>query len=878
MRDDLYFFGEKYRTCQEWIHIAEAAKILVFLDVLKLAFETHFFASKVGYLDAFIVVHLSWSITGIFFALLGFCRENHYCFWPYLGLKVTECVCCLICLLTIMILGMLGSFGNAILKRIVRWKYRRIEDFDAFAFALFLFVIIAVLLVWNAYVLDIVFRCQRYFRKKAMVVYLRERREIMSFLTSSTSTFLAVRIEAFMSDTEKNGSSKTSAKEEENKAVGAKAAAATPQEAARDEAPSSAAKGAQKKARQFDFGAMFAATLEGAKVRNAESQMREADYDADEADEVARKAIESVSIPADAARGASDDDDEVGPALPPGMKAPAADEDDDDLGPSLPPGFVPDDSVQVNKEAEGAEEEFDEPVTVYSLIPAACEATVKHYKPITAIAFDLQGSKFAIGGYSYMVQLYEFMKMDSAMKAFREVQPAECHVINDLAYSSNGETLLIASGNAQLKLLDRQGKQWSETVRGDQYLVDVSNTKGHTAAVNACCWHPLVKAEFLTCSDDGTLRIWSTDDYKEITRVINAQRKVIKTKNASGKKAIPTTCCYSRDGKLIAAGCDDGSIQIWKHGKIFVNTAYLNRKAHNGPITGLQFSPNGERILSRSLDDTLKMFELKNFKEPLHVAEGLDCIFATTDCGFSPHGEFVYTGTSIRSKAGESGSLLFFDPESFDLLYKINYPSQSCIRISWQPKINQILVGLSDGTCKIYYDPAHSQRGAIICAGRPVRRARQQEVVREEMILSPLTLEMFQPRGEEGEEKEVTEWRIKKFLRMQSNKQRPQFRKPAEMPMSGPSAGGRIAKSGGTLHSYIAKQLGTIRNKDFIEDEDIRASILKHAEEAEKNPEYITKAYAKTQPVPIFQETTTAPEEEEVDESLQPVFKQPRLG
>ena len=56
------------------------------------------------------------------------------------------------------------------------------SDFDAFAFALFLFVIIAVLLVWNAYVLDIVFRCQRYFRRKAMVVYLIERHEIMSFL------------------------------------------------------------------------------------------------------------------------------------------------------------------------------------------------------------------------------------------------------------------------------------------------------------------------------------------------------------------------------------------------------------------------------------------------------------------------------------------------------------------------------------------------------------------------------------------------------------------------------------------------------------------------------------------------------------------------
>jgi WD40 repeat protein len=30
-----------------------------------------------------------------------------------------------------------------------------------------------------------------------------------------------------------------------------------------------------------------------------------------------------------------------------------------------------------------------------------------------------------------------------------------------------------------------------------------------------------------------------------------------------GKKVIPTTCTYSRDGSLIAAACQNGSIQIW---------------------------------------------------------------------------------------------------------------------------------------------------------------------------------------------------------------------------------------------------------------------------------------------------------------------------
>ncbi|KIH50124.1 hypothetical protein ANCDUO_19800 [Ancylostoma duodenale] len=165
----------------------------------------------------------------------------------------------------------------------------------------------------------------------------------------------------------------------------------------------------------------------------------------------------------------------------------------------------------------------------------------------------------------------------------------------------------------------------------------------------------------------------------------------------------------------------------------------------------------------------------------------------------------------------------------------------------------------------------------MTCISKPIRRNRASEFVREEMILSPLTLEMFQPRGEEGEEKEVTGFRLKKYLRMRDNQQRPQFRKPADVPI-GRSANGRVVASGGSLHSYVAQQIGTMKNKTFMEDTDVRTSILRHAEEAAKNPIYVDLAYKKTQPKPIFQEKTTAPEEEEPDTELQPVFKMPRLN
>jgi len=37
-----------------------------------------------------------------------------------------------------------------------------------------------------------------------------------------------------------------------------------------------------------------------------------------------------------------------------------------------------------------------------------------------------------------------------------------------------------------------------------------------------------------------------------------------------GRRAIPTTCTYSQEGRWIAAACQDGSIQIWDHNKLFV--------------------------------------------------------------------------------------------------------------------------------------------------------------------------------------------------------------------------------------------------------------------------------------------------------------------
>ncbi|MFH4980833.1 hypothetical protein AB6A40_007542 [Gnathostoma spinigerum] len=509
-------------------------------------------------------------------------------------------------------------------------------------------------------------------------------------------------------------------------------------------------KNAEKKARKFSFDEIFKETYANARLRaSAKEVARENVSDNPKGSCVAEElGAMSVQSKRSVERNVHHESElEVHSEVTSKI---AVDDAVDDFAVPLPPGFTVDKNTQSPEETsqlqlerkndgdEGDEfDDFGEGIPVVHLIPAACEAILKHgKKPVSALAFDQQGTGFTTGGYDYIVNLFDFQQMDVSLRPSRELIPCESHVINCLSWSSNGERLLIASGHAQIRILDRQGKQFAETVRGDQYLVDLSNTKGHTGSVNACCWHPLNKKEFMSCSDDGTLRIWSLDDFKEITRCINKQRKVIKTKNAGGKKAIPTTCAFSRDGKWLAAGCNDGSIQIWKYGSLYVNTTYLNRTAHKGPVTSVQFSANSEKILSRSLDGTMKLWNLKNFKKPELVVENLLTEYSNTDCGFSPHGELVFTGTAENVEDNTDGSLLFYDASNFELVYRINYPNLSCTKIAWHPKINQILVGLSDGSLRLYYDLTSSIRGALLCVTRPLRRARQKEVVREEMILS----------------------------------------------------------------------------------------------------------------------------------------------
>lgn len=469
-----------------------------------------------------------------------------------------------------------------------------------------------------------------------------------------------------------------------------------------------------------------------------------------------------------------------------------------------------------------------------ALMPVSSNLSLTHgSKAVVGLAVDPAGARLASGSVDYDVKFWDFAGMDCTFQSFRTMTPCGNYPIKTLQYSSTGDAVLIVSGMSQAKVLDRDGHELMECVKGDQYVADMARTKGHTAPLTSGCWHPKLKDEFLTASEDSTCRLW---DVKKAFH----HKNIIKCRAQNGLKTVPTACAFSRDGNLIACACMDGSIQMWDHRKMFVNTALLLRNAHQGgtETSCIAFSYLGNWIATRGCDDTLKLWDIRAFKKPISTVSDLFSRYASTDCMFSPDDSLIVTGQS-KKREETHGKLSFYSRNNLEKVEEIAVSDSHVVKALWHPKLQQIFVGTGDGVVKIYYDETKSIRGAKLCAFKTRKKTKQIEVVAAQQIITPHALPMFRQEKPKSIRKKMEKERLDPV-----KSHRP------DLPIKS-GQGGRVAASGSTLSSYVIRNLGL--SKKIEDDQDPREAILRYAKDAAENPYWIAPAYSKTQPTTIFQ-------------------------
>ncbi|GAA6046900.1 hypothetical protein JCM3770_003419 [Rhodotorula araucariae] len=495
-------------------------------------------------------------------------------------------------------------------------------------------------------------------------------------------------------------------------------------------------------------------------------------------------------------------------------------------------------------------------------LPVTHEVIMKdHTKTVSALAIDPAGARVVSGSYDYDCKMWDFGGMNASFKPFRTFEARPGHQVLDVQFSITGDSFLAATGATQVKLYDRDGLELGEYNKGDMYIRDLRNTDGHVAAITAVAWHPKNAALFLTCSADSTLRIWDKDNRRKSKSVI-----VVKSKERGGKTKV-SACCWSPDGKSIAAACEDGAIHLWAASSNFTRPNASCEAAHEKGTTtsSIVFSPDGKLLVTRGGDGTLKLWNPKVLKKPLATASDLPTLNSETNAVFSPDGRYVLTGTAgaragvlaggveeERAKELESalgtraGRVVVFRTEGLERVRDVDISPFSVVRVLWHPKINQILTGSADGSIHVLYSPATAVKGVTLAVTR-APKARQvddfaSDAALDRPIIAPHSLPMFKDDGAGGTSAGGRGGKRKR----ERERHDPQKTMKPMPPVQGPGKGGRI---GAAATQHVVQ--GLVRNT--LRDQDPREALLKYATTDPSENKW-TKAWSATQPRPVFDE------------------------
>ncbi|PFH33482.1 WD domain, G-beta repeat-containing protein [Besnoitia besnoiti] len=583
-------------------------------------------------------------------------------------------------------------------------------------------------------------------------------------------------------------------------------------------------------------------------------------------------------------------------------------------------------------------------------LPVALEVSVPAHSPSVATALGLnpKANRMVTGGSDGVVRFWDFQGMTNRMRSYRQVTPVEKHAVETLAFSARNDLVLVASGDAQCRIYSAQdpSQPMVTTTKGDMYVRDVAQTKGHTHKVLDCHFHPVEKHLFVSCGLDASVRLWDVNAplYGMLQTLPHiACMKAVDRRGLNSSATHCASCMYTpTKGNAVVVGCADGSLQMWGNlgsRKSFgrpdaVVRDYLapgaaGPRARAGPgprglggaATGLQTWGNGDsglqeavlslrgfqddfRFVSRSGDGRLALWDLRKFKAPVCVVEGLSTSSHRAGVCLSPDETYICTTTQFggvvkkekpaglppgSSRAsGPSlteggGSLEVF--RASDLSPVASFPLEAGVqplRVEWPKETNQILMTCSDGSLAIFFDRTLSQKGALLFVDTPAGRRRREEeeaggslMFAKEYIFVPGQLpegykETFdgqiikvRPRGKE---------RMRQFLETQKTSVPP---RPAKEGYGGANVGG------GNRSQHLLKQLGLLDPEKLQRDDekDPVEALRAYAEKTQRagaESQLISRAYATTQPKPVL--NTDMEEDDDEDELLKQRERCPRCA
>ncbi|GAX28362.1 hypothetical protein FisN_4Hh024 [Fistulifera solaris] len=347
---------------------------------------------------------------------------------------------------------------------------------------------------------------------------------------------------------------------------------------------------------------------------------------------------------------------------------------------------------------------------------------------VTALAVDPMGARFVIGSTDNHLRFYDFAGMNRGRQtSFRTVTPEEGHWPVSCAFSNTGDRLIVGTTSVQPVVLDREGQEEIQFVRGDMYVTDQSKTSGHTAAVTAVDWHPFERNNVLTASADGSVRLWKLNGRTQFKKLVCD--KVYSVKSLRGQRTSVTALCFHPSGREFAVGTSCGSIQIWNPQRASGRPERTLILAHGDgkPVTSLTYNIDGTQLASRSSEDdqvyVWDPMKVSRSSDLLATCAGAPSLHEHANVAFNQDGTILCIPTSESRSQTEGilqieGKLQFYKlsdtATKSKLLLSYSTGDISPTIVKWHHKLNQIFLGCADGCSLVFYDLKMSTNGALI--------------------------------------------------------------------------------------------------------------------------------------------------------------------
>lgn len=368
---------------------------------------------------------------------------------------------------------------------------------------------------------------------------------------------------------------------------------------------------------------------------------------------------------------------------------------------ALSAAISPDDSKIVTGEVDGTISFWD------STTGTALPSLTGHSGTIRGLKFSHDGRKLLSASDDYTARVWDLAKAET-VSLFK----GHSTWVKTAEFSPDDSRIVTASDDSTARLWDAGTGEELAILRAHAGRVasaefSPDGTEIVTAGDDASAriWDSQTDQEFFTLpvtagsvrsahfSPDSTQLLTTSDDNARLWQVVGRRQPIVLEAN----KGRPNAAQFSPDGKRIVTADTDATARVWDavNGKALtsleghgsVTTTHLNKVAD---VNSAQFSPDGRRIVTASVDKTARVWDVFSGKELVVLQGHTESVVSAR---FSPDGSKILTtsedNTSRIWDAGTGKELVVLDSN--------HYYSGA----TFSPDGSKLVIGTDDQTAQV---------------------------------------------------------------------------------------------------------------------------------------------------------------------------------